>query len=114
MDGIEIALLGPLEVRRDRAVLPLAGVRLRRLLAVLAVHANEVVSVDAIVDAMWGEAPPVTATSALHVLVSRLRQTLEPERQGRSDDGVVMTVPPGYMLRVDRTDVDALCFEHDV
>src|SRR5262249_48609193 len=113
-EGIEIGLLGPLAVQRDGRALPLSGARLRCLLAVLAVRTNQVVPSDAIVDALWGDSPPASTTTALHVLVSRLRQALQPGRQARADDGLVSTVPPGYMLHAERISVDALCFEDDV
>jgi DNA-binding SARP family transcriptional activator len=114
IDGVSVALLGPLEARlRGRAV-PLPGARLRRLLAILAVDANQVVPADRIADSLWSGDPPATATTALHVLVSRLRQVLEPDRQARSAGGIVATVAPGYRLELDRRCVDSLRFEDDV
>jgi len=51
-------VLGPLEVRdRDRA-LAVGGGQQRALLAVLLLHANEIVSADRLIDALWGAAPP--------------------------------------------------------
>jgi DNA-binding SARP family transcriptional activator len=73
------------------------------LLAVLVVHANEVVSRDRLVDVLWGDGPPPSATQTLQGLVSRLRQTLGDDR--------LETRPPGYRLRVVSGEVDALRFE---
>jgi hypothetical protein len=50
------------------------------VLAVLLLHANEVVSVDRLVDELWGERPPDSAANALQVYVSGLRKVLEPKR----------------------------------
>ncbi len=54
---LEFRLLAPLEVReRDRS-LPLGGMQQRALLAILLLHANEVVSSNRLIDELWGEAP---------------------------------------------------------
>ena len=70
---MEIRLLGPLEVAADGRPLELGGGRQRALLVVLALRPDEVVSTDALIDALWGEAPPPTALKALQGLVSQLR-----------------------------------------
>ena len=72
----------------------LGGPQQRRVLAVLAVHANEVVSSDRLIDVLWGEVPPASASHTLQTLVSRLRGGLGADR--------VETVAPGYRLRVER------------
>ena len=73
------------------------------MLTALVVHANEVVSRDRLVDVLWGDGPPPTATQTLQGLVSRLRATLGDDR--------VETRPPGYRLCVASGEVDALRFE---
>ena len=74
---LELGLLGPLEVRiDDGAPVALGGVRQRALLAVLALHANQVVSTDRLIDELWGEHPPSTAVHTVQVFVSRLRGAL--------------------------------------
>ena len=69
----------------------------------LLLHANEVVSVDRLVDELWGRAPPATAGKILQVYVSRLRKEL--------GDGRLLTRPPGYVLRADRSELDFARFE---
>jgi DNA-binding SARP family transcriptional activator len=96
-------LLGPLEVlERDRS-LPLGGLKPRSLLAILLLHANEVVSTDRLHAALWGDAEPVTAAKSIHVYVSRLRAQLGAER--------LTTRAPGYVLRVDPSEFDLARFE---
>ena len=57
---MDFRLLGPLEVvERDRP-LALGGAKQRALLAVLLLHANDVVSTERIIDLLWGESPPST------------------------------------------------------
>ena len=59
------------------------------MLAILLLHAGEMVSAERLVDELWGDAPPEDAATALQQHVSRLRKLLEPHR-------VVVTRPPGY------------------
>jgi DNA-binding SARP family transcriptional activator len=56
-----------------------AGAGQRALLAVLLLHANEVVSNERLIELLWGGEPPETATTALHGYVSGLRRLLEPD-----------------------------------
>ncbi len=77
--------------------------RERKLLAILLVHANEVVSTDRLVHELWGDDPPKTAVPALHNAVSRLRKAL--------GDTVVQTRSPGYTLEVSADELDAARFE---
>ena len=98
-----LRVLGPLEVVRDGKPVRLGSPQQRRLIAMLAVHANDVVSSDHLVDVLWGEDPPPSATHSLQTLVSRLRAALGEDR--------LETRPPGYRLRVASGEVDALRFE---
>jgi len=66
---MEFLVLGPLEVRHDGEPIELRGSKRRALLALLILHANEVVRTDRLVDELWGEHPPRTATTSLHNLV---------------------------------------------
>jgi DNA-binding SARP family transcriptional activator len=70
---MEFRLLGPLEVVEHDRPVALGGVKQRSLLAVLLLHANQVVSADRLIDELWGDAPPPTAAKSLQVHVSRLR-----------------------------------------
>ncbi len=99
---MELRVLGPLEARSNGRSLPLGGRRQRLVLATLLLHANEVVSADRLIDAVWGEAPPRTARKSLQVYVSRLRAVLEGvpiERAG-----------PGYVLRIEPDRLDSRRF----
>jgi DNA-binding SARP family transcriptional activator len=57
---VEFPVLGPLEIREGDLTLALSGAKQRALLAVLLLHANEVVSRDRLLDELWGEEPPGT------------------------------------------------------
>src|SRR5579859_2383932 len=100
---LEIRLLGPLEISDDGRSLAVPRLKPRALLAVLALNAGRVVSKDRLVDDLWGEDAPKTARHALENYVSDLRKLL--------GGHVVATQAPGYLLRLDPEQVDALRFE---
>ena len=103
MGALEFRLLGPLEVRDGDRSLPLGGRKQRTVLAILLLHANEVVSSDTLIDGLWGEHAPKTAGTALQVYVSNLRKLLAPER--------LETRTPGYLLHVETDELDLARFE---
>ena len=100
---MEFRILGPLEVLEDGHQVPLGGSKQRALLASLLLHANEVVSRDRLIDELWGASPPDTAPTALQVYVSQLRKAL-----GRD---LILTQPPGYLVRVSDGELDLHRFE---
>src|SRR5262245_51930322 len=84
---MKFGVLGPLEVRDDAgALVDLGGRQPRTLLAMLLASGGRSVSVDAIVDCIWGEDPPQSATGTLHSYVSRLRRRLGADVPLRYDD----------------------------
>ncbi|HEX6026165.1 MAG TPA: BTAD domain-containing putative transcriptional regulator, partial [Solirubrobacter sp.] len=99
----EYRLLGPLEVVHRGTALDLGAQRRRALLARLLLDANRTVSVDALVEALWGEHVPASAVKMVHVYVSQLRKVLP--------GGALETRPPGYRLDVAPEAVDLLRFE---
>src|SRR5262245_18863337 len=106
---LEFLILGPFEVRNKGTPLRLRSAKQRALLAMLLLHANEVVSSDRLSDAVWHETPG-TVTNVLQVNVSQLRKLLEPDR-AQGGPRVLVTRPPGYMLRVEPEQVDRNRFE---
>ncbi|HST17507.1 MAG TPA: BTAD domain-containing putative transcriptional regulator [Gaiellaceae bacterium] len=96
-------VLGPLEVEDEGRLLELTGQRQRALLILLLLRANEVVATDRIVDDLWGGSAPRTAPAALHNAIGQLRRVLGVD--------CLVTRPPGYVLHVERAQVDALRFE---
>jgi DNA-binding SARP family transcriptional activator/basic membrane lipoprotein Med (substrate-binding protein (PBP1-ABC) superfamily) len=71
---LELRVLGPLEARLEGGPIQLGGAKQRSVLAVLLLRAGEVVPVQRLVDELWPDEPPVSATHTLEVYVSRLRQ----------------------------------------
>jgi DNA-binding SARP family transcriptional activator/DNA-binding beta-propeller fold protein YncE len=104
---VEFRVLGPLEVRSGGTPLPLGGPKQRALLALLLLHANEVVSRDRLVDGVWGESPPSTIGAVLNVYLSKLRKLLA----ANGLDNALVTQPHGYMLRIEPEQLDLHRFE---
>jgi len=112
---MDFRVLGPLEVYDDegRAV-ELGGRQQRLVLAMLLLHPNEVVSVDRLIDVVWGERTPASAVKNVQVHVSRLRKALEAESrsgEGGSGKGIVRTRASGYMLEVGPGELDVDRFQ---
>jgi DNA-binding SARP family transcriptional activator len=104
---MDFQILGPLEVRREGRPVSLGAAKQRVLLAILLLHANEVVSRDLLIDGLWGSHPPATASNAVQVYVAQLRKALEPGRAKGSPTEVLLTRPGGYSLHVEAGAVDA-------
>jgi DNA-binding SARP family transcriptional activator len=102
---MDFRLLGPLEVHDGESSPTLTGAGLRALLTLLLLHANEVVSTDRLVDALWPDGPPPSGTAALQVRVSHLRKALGPAGKA------VVTRPPGYLVEIARGELDIHRFE---
>jgi WD40 repeat protein/DNA-binding SARP family transcriptional activator/class 3 adenylate cyclase len=104
-------VLGSLDVLDGDRPVAVGGAKERRVLALLLARVNSPVSVDALVDAVWGDRPPRTAERTVHAYVARLRRTLEPRRPRGEPSTLVATVGRGYELRLDAAQLDAARFE---
>ncbi|WP_086821213.1 BTAD domain-containing putative transcriptional regulator [Allokutzneria sp. NRRL B-24872] len=101
--GIEFRILGPFDITRDGAPVPVAATKHRVLLARLLADANQVVPVARLVECLWDNDPPVTARAVVHTYVSRLRQAL-----GSAE--LIETLPNGYRAVVRDDQLDLLRF----
>jgi DNA-binding SARP family transcriptional activator/tetratricopeptide (TPR) repeat protein len=108
---VEFRLLGPLEVLRDGRPVSLGGRKPRALLAILLLHANEVVSADRLIDGLWGASPPGAAGNTLQAHVSQLRKALG-GKEDAHPNGRILTQRPGYVIQVHPDELDLACFEH--
>jgi DNA-binding SARP family transcriptional activator len=100
-------ILGPLEVTVDGCPVEFRSPRERALLGVLLLHAGNVVSVDALIESVWGDDPPRTARHLVHEYVSRLRS-------GLGDAALIATRAPGYIVGRDACELDARRFREIV
>jgi basic membrane lipoprotein Med (substrate-binding protein (PBP1-ABC) superfamily)/DNA-binding SARP family transcriptional activator len=104
---VEYWVLGSLEVRSGGERVALGSHKQQAVLAILLLHAGDIVPADRLIEFVWGEHPPRTATHSIQIYVSELRKVLE------RDDGrpVIATRPPGYVLAADPASIDARQFE---
>src|SRR5215217_4571819 len=105
MPATDVRLLGPIEVTLDGRPVELGATKQRAVLAILALRANAVVSVDELVEGLWGEEPPASATKLVQHYVSQLRKLLA------GGDAEIVTRGRGYQLRVRPDAVDVANFE---
>jgi WD40 repeat protein/DNA-binding SARP family transcriptional activator len=107
---MRFGVLGPLEVIAESGQVPLGGQKQRALLALLLARPGRVVSVDALIQGLWGDAPPRSADKTLQSYVVHLRHALEPDRPRGAAGTVLVTREPGYLLRVEPGELDAARF----
>jgi len=106
---LEFRVLGTFEATAHGRLIPIGSPKQRALLAMLVLELNRVVSLDAIVDELWGSRPLANPNASVQSLVSRLRHSLS----GACPAAEVRLVgrEPGYLLEADRLQVDANRFE---
>jgi DNA-binding SARP family transcriptional activator len=100
---MEFRLLGSVEVVINDKPVAIAASRQQIALALLLLEAGHVVSVDRIIDALWGDEPPRTARSQVQITISALRRLL--------GEFEIVTQPPGYMIKAPPESIDLACFE---
>jgi predicted ATPase/DNA-binding SARP family transcriptional activator len=101
---VEIQVLGELEVLGAAGPVSLRAHKHRQLLAALTVRVGETRSVDELIDALWGPAPPPSAAKLLQVYVSQLRRLLPA-------GAAIRTRGFGYALDLGDATLDAQRFE---
>jgi DNA-binding SARP family transcriptional activator/tetratricopeptide (TPR) repeat protein len=103
---VKFRILGPLEVASADGIVEVGGAKRRALLALLLVHANQVVARDRLIDDLWAGSSRESATGTLQTYLSQLRKALQLES--------LRTRPGGYVLEVAPGELDALRFEFAV
>ena len=100
---MRFVILGPVELSIDGRPVSLGGPKQRCLLAFLLLHANQAVSRDRLIDALWGKAPPPSASESLGTYIYRLRKLIGHDRLARHGGC--------YQLSVEAGELDAERFE---
>jgi YVTN family beta-propeller protein len=94
---VRFGVLGPIEVCIDGRPVRLGGPKQRALLAFLLLHANQAVSRDRLIDALWGGSPPPSADESLDAYLYRLRKLVGRDRLVRRESGYVLLVEAGEL-----------------
>jgi predicted ATPase/DNA-binding SARP family transcriptional activator len=98
---LQVAVLGPLEVRRAGDLVPIPGGKTAEILVRLAIDAGHLVRSDRLIEDLWADAAPATRRNTLQSKVAKLRRAL-------GDPLVVSGGDGGYRLDVDPSTVDAV------
>ena len=100
---MDFRILGPLEISDRGRPIELGRQKHKTLLAALLLRSGEVVSVDQLIDDLWGERPPSTARASVHNAVSAVRKVVGHE--------TLRTQGPGYVLDISPEQLDLNRFE---
>jgi predicted ATPase/DNA-binding SARP family transcriptional activator len=110
LEGLDVRLLGPLEVRVGGAAIELPGAAERGLLALLLLSPGRVVAATSLIDRLWTETTmPVDPVNALQLRVSKLRKVLT-----ASGLSILSRVGAGYRMDVDPEAVDTERFAREI
>lgn len=108
---MEFKVLGPLEITMDGQKFGPGAPKVRKVLALLALRADQMVTVDSLIDEIWGENPPRTCVTTAQTYIYHLRRFLVKITGSPSAENMIETAPPGYILRVEGDGVDARRFD---
>ena len=108
---VELRALGPVEAVVAGRLVDLGAPKQRALLALLASRVGRPVTVDVMLEVLWGERPPPSAMTSLQAYVANLRRVLEPDRAPRTPATVLRTCPRGYLLDGRAVDLDVQRFD---
>jgi WD40 repeat protein/DNA-binding SARP family transcriptional activator len=106
--ALKIRVLGRVDALVDGRSLPLGARKQRAVLAMLALRANRAVAADELIDGLWGDRPPASATTNVQYYVSQLRKAFASDDSGAR----IVTHGRGYELQLPEEAVDAVRFEH--
>jgi DNA-binding SARP family transcriptional activator/tetratricopeptide (TPR) repeat protein len=108
---LRVGVLGPVTAWYGDQELPVGQPRQQAVLGILAMRANRVISRGELVDAVWGQDPPVSAEGGIYTYVAGLRRIIEPNRSLRGPGRVLVSSGAGYVLHLVPGQPDAVSFE---
>lgn len=107
-------VLGPLKVSQDQQTCTPSAPKVRQVLALLLLRANQVVSLDSLIEELWGGEPPQSAVTTTQTYIYQLRKTIARYSSTRAAEEMIVTTPPGYMVRVSDEQLDCRMFDRAV
>src|SRR4051812_1397103 len=114
---MDVRVLGPLQVFVGQSAVMPSAAKPRQVLAMLALHANEMVPVPVLYEELWGDTAPRKASTTLQTYILQLRNLIaaalrrDPASAGVDAKEIIVTRPGGYLLAVPEPAVDAGHFE---
>lgn len=107
---MQFRIIGGLEVINGNRICTPSAPKVRAVLALLLLRANRVVATSTIFEELWGEHPPKSAATTTQTYIYQLRKVFEREGLAVSGEDLLLTHPPGYILRIDPGLLDANVF----
>jgi SARP family transcriptional regulator, regulator of embCAB operon len=101
-------ILGPLQVVHNDRTECISAPKTEQLLATLLIRHDQVVTIEQLIEELWGEQVPKRALAGLYVYVSQLRKFLSSAGQGSNP---ITTHSSGYILRLGTDELDILMFQ---
>ncbi|MFD1047720.1 winged helix-turn-helix domain-containing protein, partial [Kibdelosporangium lantanae] len=104
-------VLGRLEIIHDGRSIAPSPPKMRCVLAILVVRANQLVHPDCLIEELWGHTPPKSAMTTLQTYIYHLRRMFAEEGLDLDGEELLVTRHPGYVLRIPRNALDSEVFE---
>jgi DNA-binding SARP family transcriptional activator len=111
---VQFKVFGQVEISNGRESLVLGRSKVGQMLSLLLARSNETVGVDVLIDELWGERVPRSALTTLQTYVYHARKMFSNSLMFPQAERVLITRPPGYMISVDESALDASLFERRV
>ena len=112
---MQFNILGALEiVGADGRRHPLRSSKISQVLALLIARSGEVVSVDTLVQELWGDNPPRSALTTLQTYVYQARRMFSNDIDVAPMRNLLVTRAPGYLLDIEPAEVDARIFDREL
>ncbi len=108
---VQFRVLGPLEVVKDGIDYAPTTPKILQLLAILVIRPGKIVHLDSIIRELWESEPPRSMRKTVHTYVHHLRRCIEQNELARDAESLVVTRSPGYLFRIDPTQVDVWRFQ---
>jgi DNA-binding SARP family transcriptional activator len=107
---LRFTLLGPLEIVRDGIDYAPTTPKLLQVLAMLVMNPGKIVHIDTIVQELWANEPPRSVRTTMHTYVYQLRRCIDENDLAPFGETMLVTKPPGYVFRIDPSQVDVFTF----
>ncbi|MFD9480821.1 BTAD domain-containing putative transcriptional regulator [Streptomyces nojiriensis] len=108
---MEFKILGPLEVSHNGHLCTPRAPKVKQVLSLLLLRANQVVSLDSFIEELWGEKSPQTAVTTTQTYIYHLRKALIRANDKNQTEEKIRTAAPGYILRAEEGNLDVKRFD---
>jgi DNA-binding SARP family transcriptional activator len=111
---VQYKVLGPFSVTINNQDCTPSAAKVRQVLALTLLRANQIVSLDAIIEELWGDSPPRSAVATTQTYIYQIRKLLAQHSDERTANQTMRTAPPGYLLNVGPEQLDSWEFDRIV